>query len=407
MKKQLVLLLASVFFLSLTSCTSKDSREEAMSDDGAVVEEGGSAAGNPDEINSGFTNEQLPDNTVGETAPTAEASKDSAAVDTGGATFDTSDNAAKPTDDLADTPKDLSAAIDNGEPLAKEEKAEAKPTVAVTDTKTASLKKIRTEPFHQGKLLLNGVYVARPKDSYKSISQMIYGSDKKVKELQKANPSIKTVQAGDKIYYNSPMRPTDDKLMALYQEEIGQSPMVYVAKDGENLKKISKNLLGYDKAWKEVWVTNSALESKSKLVAGTEFKYWPDRSLAKSNDLADMKKPDLAMPPAEPMPEPQKLAANDMPPPPPMPEPPPLPPPPPPVEAAPPPPPPPPPPPAPVKKMKPPVEKMDANSSDELMPMLAGGAVAILGIAGLMIVRRRKAKQAAMAAAFNDQQMGT
>ena len=141
-----------------------------------------------------------------------------------------------------------------------------------------SLKKVAATTPYQGKDggWINTVYVARPKESLSEISLKIYGTDKS-KELKKIaeNNYLKSrsAKAGDKIYYVSPNRPDDATKTMLYQEDMGMIPETYVAKKGENLKKVAKELLGYDGAWKEIWTSNS-VESKAALNDGETLRYW-------------------------------------------------------------------------------------------------------------------------------------
>lgn len=285
-----------------------------------------------------------------------------------------------------------------------------------------SLKKIKDMPFKEGEQLLNSVYVARPKDTFSSISKLIYGDATHVKSLKSGNPTVKTVRAGDKIYYNSPQRPTDESMMKVYYEDVGQVPETYTAKEGDDLKKLSKELLGFSGAWKEVWAINP-VESKDKLAEGTTLRYWkgaPPASsevapsaptMAGTTDGMPTEMPPPPMPPqAEPMMPPPPPPMNEVsvpPPPPPMPE------------MAPPPtnmgstaPPPPSvvtPPPPPVA-VQPPMDnppprpkkavQAEASGMDDMM-MLGAVGVLVVGIAAIVIMRKRK-QQKEMAAVFNE-----
>ena len=123
---------------------------------------------------------------------------------------------------------------------------------------------------------INTVYVARPGEKLEEISQKIFGADK-TKDLKaiKENSYLKwrAPKGGDKIYYVSQNRPDDSSKTLLYYEDMGMVPETYVAKKGDNLKKVSKELLGYDGAWKEVWTSN-AVESKVSLKEGEMIRYW-------------------------------------------------------------------------------------------------------------------------------------
>ncbi len=189
---------------------------------------------------------------------------------------------------------------------------------------------------------VNTVYVARPGEKLKQISQTIFGADKS-KDLKKIaeNSYLKSrpVKAGDKIYYVSPLRPDDSSKMLMYYEDVGMVPETYVAKKGDRLKKVAKEVLGYDKAWVEMWTSNP-VDSKDKLAEGETLKYWRSASsisspAASSSNLAVNTPPPMnqgaaslvdhsQMPQATPQtpppdmnqaPPPQNLAQNTPPPP--------------------------------------------------------------------------------------------
>ena len=123
---------------------------------------------------------------------------------------------------------------------------------------------------------VNTVYIARPKEKLADISQKIFGADKSgdLKKITENNYlKSRAVKAGDKIYYVSPNRPDDSSKTMLYFEDMGMVPETYVAKKGESLRKVAKELLGYDNAWKELWTSNS-IESKTSLKDGETLRYW-------------------------------------------------------------------------------------------------------------------------------------
>jgi len=145
----------------------------------------------------------------------------------------------------------------------------------------SALKKVAaTAPYQHGNGWVNTVYVARPGEKLKQISQTIFGSDK-TKELKSIaeNSYLKSrsVKAGDKIYYVSPNRPEDSTKTILYYEDIGMMPETYTAKAGDRLKKVAKKLLGSEKSWVELWTSNP-VDSKDKLAEGETLKYWKSAS---------------------------------------------------------------------------------------------------------------------------------
>lgn len=156
------------------------------------------------------------------------------------------------------------------------EKVKASPTSSKSGG--PAVKKISATTPYQSKEggWVNTVYIARPKEKLADISQKIFAADKTA-DLKKIaeNSFLKSrpVKAGDKIYYVSPNRPDDSAKTMLYQEDMGMVPETYVAKKGESLRKVAKELLGYDNAWKEVWASNS-IESKTSLKDGETIRYW-------------------------------------------------------------------------------------------------------------------------------------
>lgn len=143
---------------------------------------------------------------------------------------------------------------------------------------TGGLKKVALTTPYQGADggWINTVYVVRPKETLTDISMKIFASDRSA-DLKKIgeNSFLKSraPRVGDKIYYSSPNRPDDSSRTLLYQEDMGLVPETYVAKKGDNLKKVSKELLGFDNAWKEVWTSNS-VESQASLKEGELLRYW-------------------------------------------------------------------------------------------------------------------------------------
>lgn len=300
------------------------------------------------------------------------------------------------------------------------------------------LQKMAATPWKQGKTNYNTLYFVKPGDSLSSISQMIYGSDR-TNELLKGNPTYKTreVRPGDKVYYQSPNRPTDDSKIITYYEDVGLQPEIYVAQSDEKLRDVASNILGYKDGWKELWSIND-IESKTQISAGTQLRFWKGSSAATNlaqNSMpsqpaasqpsetasAPATPPPQEVPPAIPeetnMPDPMAMAGSespspsdldsqlgmsntempaqgsmDMPPPPP-----------PPIEMA------PPPPPPPVAAQAPPAveetfeEEAPAMDSEMMMALGVIGAAAAL-LAGLMVIRKKKQRE--MEQALNETQVG-
>ncbi|MNL25083.1 hypothetical protein D3C87_1465480 [compost metagenome] len=195
--------------------------------------------------------------------------------------------------------------------------------------------------------------------------------------------------------------------MLTYYEDNGIAPETYVAKEGDNIRQISKDLLGYKDAWKEVWASNS-VDSKNAISAGTELRYWKGGAVAAA-PAPEMHQEIAAAPPAQEMappaempmemaPPPQQADNMDMPPPPPdaMGG----------QEMAPPPPPPdmaqemaPPPPPPPVEAINPPapaaqeggeeISALNGMDNDTTLALAVVG-LAAAGLAILIVVRKKR-----------------
>ncbi len=455
MKKFIIGLVAISILSTFSACTSKDSKnEDVVAEDGAAEAmadssgEGGldenldgtaldgseptqqaDTTASPDASSNmaqTTTDEQLtmdsfgagqessaqaelvPDaNSLG-SEPPPPATTDSAANDLAGATTTTgADTIAPPTQEVTEQVEQKAETdLDRPKPVAK------------------SLQKVAAAPWKVGKKWVNGVYFVRPGETLESISNVIYG-DNRVKELKKLNPTYsgRAVKPGDKVYYSSAIRPDDTTQVLTYFEEKNVPAKAYVAKPGDNIRKLSQELLGFPEAWKEVWAYNS-VESKQELAEGTEIRYWDAQGLSQNvtSPVADMVVSKPAPPPTEPAQDPmanlnnqqesaatdippvadsgQSTAMNDLPPPPPM-EPPP--PPPPDANMA-PPPPPPPPPPAQAAQASVGAEDQMAAEGDQTLAM-GVGAIVLLGLVALVMIRRKR-KQKEMDQALGETHVG-
>ncbi len=448
MTKRLMILLAicGLSLASLNGCTSKESKDDAevatetpAADATASGDNLEALDGETPPLDAGNTADALPedslDSALSETPPVAESpASDPAAGPTADASAQAAESALDmPTESAPEPtmpePPSSSGVADIEPPSKKEsEPASYEPPPVVSN----SLKKIPEKPWTENGILLNTVYFARPGDTVSSVSQMIYGSDKTA-ELKKANPKLKNrnPKPSEKIYYNSPQRSADSEKMITYYEDNGITAETYIAQEGDTIQKVGKNLLGYDVAWKEIWPVN-AVESKGKLEAGTELKYWKIApkvaaapamdSMAQSSPPSEMPPPpsdmaanlpppeappgsnELPPPPADmsaalppppmdmngapPPPSMDQAAMNEMPPPPP--------------EAA----APPPPPPPPMDKKMPAVAATGGSMDEETMVALGGIAVAALGLTSLLVAKRKR-RQKELEAAFNETQVGT
>lgn len=429
MIKKLLVLLALVSFFATTSCTSKKSSTE-----GEVVAEGDAGNGEALENVDGElaadgtekpaetpanTSDQLTEDSLGEPAATNEAATPENSTTEPAPVATEPTPVAPPPESLDQTPTNVTDA-----PPPAENAAGVTETTEEKPKKNVPLQKVATAPWQVGNVWFNTVYFARPDETLKTVANKIYGNTDRLKELKKGNPTYQSrdLRPGDKVYYNSPNRAEDSSKMLTYFEDNGIAPKTYVAKKGDNIRTVSKELLGYKDAWKEVWASN-LVESKGELDEGTELKYWSDAGAETqvAANTAPVQEPPAvpameAPPPPPPTaemvpPPPPDMAQNpppsELPPPPPMAE---MAPPPPPTEMAPPTPPPtemaPPPPPPPMAANEN-IEPAASGEMDQDMIMgLALGGVALLLIV-YMFIRNKKRKQQEFEQAMSETQVGT
>ncbi|HPI39169.1 MAG TPA: hypothetical protein PLJ21_00090 [Pseudobdellovibrionaceae bacterium] len=436
MMKKMFLVFAAMGFIINSSCTSSSSSDEGAEDEvtadaGEISEEGDLAEGE-----EAATEE---DGSLAAELSEEGVDADAAATEDPAAAATTAETQ-PPADGVTPVVPEESAQVQPIEPAPAEsstteitppqqteQPVEIAPAPAPTESPSesyvseevapkpvASLKKVESSAWKSGKFLLNTVYVARPKDTWKKVSEKVFKSQK-VSELKKSNPwlSGRELKVGDKVYYNSPNRPTDDSKVITYFEDNNIPSSTYVAQKGDNIRTVSSTLLGFDNAWKEVWATNN-VESKGILDEGTELRYWKDDVSAAppvEQTLAQTAPPPASeVPAANTMPEaplsepaattmetpPSDLAGMQEPPPaPPMEEPPAMQPPP--VEeaAA----------PAPVAAETEGSEGgMAGLLGDDTMTYGALGAIALMALVGIII--RNKRKQKDLEEGFQDTQVG-
>ncbi len=427
MMKKFILGLATVSLLAtLPSCTSKDSKNEDVIAEDGTAEEMASAAGeenldesldvtqadttaNPDanaSVAESASDDQLTIDSFGEstdtatsTEPVPDANAQAMADPAPPATSEPSAN------DLSMEPPSTTTTTGAEEiaPPPTQEVADQNMSNAETDLDqpkpaSRSLQKMAGSPWKMGSRWVNGIYFARPGDSLESISQTIYGDDR-TKELKRINPTYanRDVKPGDKVYYTSVVRPDDNGQVLTYFEEKNIPAKTYVSKPGDNIRKVSQELLGYPEAWKEVWAYNT-VESKQDIGEGIELRYWEAQAHmgGPSAPIADqapaMTPPvedpmaQVPPPPSQELPPPPDMntASNDLPPPPP------------PMDAPPPPSmdmaPPPPPPPPPMQQTAGATEEPTISEQDSTLAMGAV-AVAVLGAVALIIVRGKRKRR--------------
>jgi hypothetical protein len=430
MKNKLLILLSLAFFIGAVGCTTKkvdqsnaDADAAELVGDSSGSDTAGSAKNDsqaPSDIDADFGADES-NKTAANTNADAGAQPPTGGDDLAG--LDDSSTQAPPpageepkpvdqlaTNDAATTPPAETTAPSDAAattpPATDETQGLTAAALAEAPKPVIPLQKMATAPFTKGGVLANAIYVSRPGDTLKSISKKIYGQDK-VAELKKANPNLakRKLKVGDKVYFNSPQRPTDNTQMLTYYEDKGLAPEVYLAQAGDDFKKVGKKLLGDSNSWKELWATNLDVESKTELAEGTRLRYWsnepapteaaPVQDLVSNSAPAPTAQGKVAAPPmpdkAPPSEPPAAQAAVEPPPPPPpaptqaSAE---LPPPPPPAQAA-------PMPPPPKKAPKGPVmDKGEAEDPDQMMALGVGVILILAAAALVIIIRKKRAKRA-------------
>ncbi|MDE0118389.1 MAG: hypothetical protein OXM55_00075 [Bdellovibrionales bacterium] len=166
--------------------------------------------------------------------------------------------------------------------------ARGKPTPQLKKKKWISYKKIKTKPYQAGGFLVNAVYIARQGEDIQNISNKIFGSDQ-VNQLYAINPHLKSrsVKVGDKIYYQSPLRPQDSRQLLFYFEDNGISPQYHQIQAGQNIRQVASQLLGHANSWKEIWATNPELNSKGVVNDSLVLKYWTETVPPPVSDVAE------------------------------------------------------------------------------------------------------------------------
>ena len=175
------------------------------------------------------------------------------------------------------------------------------------------LNKILKFAYNKSGVLVNAVYIARPDENLQSISQKIYQQDK-TSELLSVNTHLqgRDVVVGDKIYYNSPNRPKDNKKILFYYQDNNLNPSYYEISSGENIRDVAFKLLGHSKSWKEIWASNPELESKGEVQSNFNIVYWNKNNLPQASTPAPTTAPTTAntFAEAEKMPEDATLPSN-------------------------------------------------------------------------------------------------
>lgn len=373
---------------------SEDTAEAGAAEDGASAAPADETASNEglEELGEGedvAATDEFSEDGADETAATEPAPADETATDVasaGTAEELSTSEVAPPEEPSSATNTAVSEASSSDEMQGlSEESAPAKPVIP--------LQKMMTTPYRKNGVLVNGLYVARTGDTTESVSQKIYGADKTA-ELKDINSTLarRSMKVGDKVYYSSPNRPTDESTILTYYEDKGLAPEVYLSKSGDNIRTVAKELLGETDSWKELWSTNLEVESKGELDEGTRLRYWSTESASVSAPAVaantappiedQMAPPPMAEPP--PLPDeaavspPSDVAAMETAPPPPM------------EEVA--------PPPPPMAEAPPVSAQVDSASNltedpDQMMTLMTGAVLLIAAIAMFIIIRKKRAKR--------------
>ena len=120
-----------------------------------------------------------------------------------------------------------------------------------------SVKKMKPAAYRRAGGNVNRLYVVRPGDNMDSIAEKLYGSSSESEKLYSYNSHHRgrTLDVGDKIYYESPNNSNDPTMMTYYEDN-NMTPSYYTSQEGENIRKIAKNLLSHDRSWMELYATN-------------------------------------------------------------------------------------------------------------------------------------------------------
>ena len=148
------------------------------------------------------------------------------------------------------------------------------------------VKKMRTVPYDRNGVLVNAIYFVRNGDTLRSIADKVYGVGSAV-DFTIVNPHLSSgnLRVGQKVYYNSPTRSQDRSRLLTYYEDAKVPVMSYSAREGENIREISKSLLGDSRSWMEVWAANLQIESKGALESPHQIRYWEGESAGPSTPI--------------------------------------------------------------------------------------------------------------------------
>ena len=155
------------------------------------------------------------------------------------------------------------------------------------------VKKMKTVPYDRNGVLVNAIYFVRNGDTLRSIADKVYGVGSAV-DFTIVNPHLSSgnLRVGQKVYYNSPTRSQDRSRLLTYYEDAKVPVMSYPAREGENIREISKSLLGHSRSWMEVWAANLQIESKGALESPHQIRYWEGESAGPSAPILAQNQPE-------------------------------------------------------------------------------------------------------------------
>ncbi len=134
---------------------------------------------------------------------------------------------------------------------------------------------VRQKAFQKNGSWVNAFYFVRSdQESWAGISQKIYGSAARAKELAAWNSNIK-LAAGTVVYYNSPNRPGDSANMKSFAQDFGVPLEKYTVRKGDWLSKLALAKYGNVKLWKEIRALNPKLRNPNLIEIGQVIELAP------------------------------------------------------------------------------------------------------------------------------------
>lgn len=159
------------------------------------------------------------------------------------------------------------------------EVTEAKPERAVRPAKVPQLPKATI--WKKGQTM-NRYYFVRPNDTPESVSEMIYGTQDRAKDLVEWNG--KSFHVGKLLLFVSPENASDTEMKSIFEER-KVATEEYVVQKGDWLSKIANTTYGSGDSWREIASVNG-LESPDKLDVGDKLTLFPNKIPAREAQVA-------------------------------------------------------------------------------------------------------------------------